>query len=49
MATKNLAGVSVDMNEEGYMTNSAQWTKEVAAAIAAEEGVQLDRDLVQGG
>jgi TusE/DsrC/DsvC family sulfur relay protein len=41
MATKNLAGVSVDVNDEGYMTDSSQWTKEVATAIAAEEGVEL--------
>jgi tRNA 2-thiouridine synthesizing protein E len=41
MATKNLAGVSVDVNDEGYMTDSSQWTKEVATAIAAEQGVEL--------
>ena len=41
MATKTLAGVNVDVNEEGYMTDSAQWTKEVAEAIASEEGVSL--------
>lgn len=41
MATKNLAGVSVDVNDEGYMTDSSQWNKEVAAAIAAEEGIEL--------
>ena len=41
MATKNLAGVNVDVNDEGYMTDSSQWTKEVAEAIAAEEGVSL--------
>ena len=41
MATKNFAGVNVDVNEEGYMTDSSQWTKEVAAAIAAEQGVDL--------
>lgn len=41
MATKNLAGVSVDVNDEGYMTDSSQWNKDVATAIAAEEGVEL--------
>jgi tRNA 2-thiouridine synthesizing protein E len=41
MATKTLAGVSVDVNDEGYMTDSSQWNKEVATAIAAEEGVEL--------
>lgn len=41
MATKNFAGVSVDVNDEGYMTDSSQWNKDVATAIAAEEGVEL--------
>jgi tRNA 2-thiouridine synthesizing protein E len=41
MATKTLAGVNVDVSEEGYMTDSSQWTKEVAEAIASEEGVTL--------
>lgn len=41
MATKNLAGVSVEVNEEGYLTDASQWNKEVAAAIAAEEGIDL--------
>ena len=41
MATKNLAGVNIDVNDEGYMTDSSQWTKDVAAAIAVEEGVEL--------
>jgi tRNA 2-thiouridine synthesizing protein E len=41
MATKTLAGVEVSVNEEGYLTDASQWTKEIAAAIAAEEGVEL--------
>ena len=41
MATKTYGGVSVDVNEEGYMTDSSQWTKEVAEGIASEEGVDL--------
>ena len=41
MATKNLAGVNVEVTEDGYMTDSSQWTKEVAEAIATEEGVEL--------
>ncbi len=41
MAVKTLAGVNIDVNDEGYMTDAGQWTKEVAAAIAAEEGVEL--------
>jgi len=34
MATKVLAGVSVDVNEEGYLNNHSQWNREIAAAIA---------------
>ncbi|MEJ2596161.1 MAG: TusE/DsrC/DsvC family sulfur relay protein [bacterium] len=41
MATKTFAGVNVDVNDEGYLTDSSQWTKEVAKAIAEEEGVEL--------
>ena len=41
MATKNFGGVNVDVNDEGYMTDSSQWNKDVAAGIAVEEGVEL--------
>ena len=41
MAQKIFAGVTVDVNEEGYFTNPSQWTKEVAAEVAKEEGIQL--------
>lgn len=41
MATKNIAGVNLDVTEEGYMNDSSQWTKEVAAGIAQEEGLEL--------
>ena len=41
MAQKIFAGVTVDVNEEGYFTNSAQWTKELAVEVAREEGIQL--------
>lgn len=41
MPTKELAGVTVDVNEEGFMTDHSQWTEEVAKAIAAEEDINL--------
>jgi len=41
MATKELAGTSVDVNEEGYLTDRAQWNEAVAAALATEEGIEL--------
>ncbi|HPS61962.1 MAG TPA: TusE/DsrC/DsvC family sulfur relay protein [Bacteroidales bacterium] len=41
MAQKIYAGVPVDVNEEGYFTNPAQWTREMAGEIAAAEGITL--------
>jgi dissimilatory sulfite reductase related protein len=41
MAQKTYAGVTVDVNDEGYFTNPGQWTKEIAMEIAKEEGVVL--------
>ncbi len=39
MPTADIAGVTVDVNEEGYMTNPSHWTREIGAAIAAELGI----------
>ena len=39
MATKVIAGKTVQVNEEGFMTNSAEWTKEIAVELAKEEGI----------
>lgn len=36
---KQLAGRDIDVNEEGYLLDSAQWDDSIAAAIAEEEGV----------
>jgi TusE/DsrC/DsvC family sulfur relay protein len=41
MAQKTFANVTVDVNEEGYFTNPAQWSKEIAIEIAKEEGISL--------
>ncbi len=41
MNQKEYAGVSVEVNDDGYMTNSEQWNKEVAKAIAAEGNLEL--------
>lgn len=41
MAQKTYAGVTVEVNEDGYFTDPSQWTKEIAAEIAKEEGVEL--------
>ena len=39
MATKVIAGKTVQVNDEGYLTVPAEWTKEIAAEIAQEEGI----------
>jgi len=41
MAQKTYAGVTVDLNEEGYFINPSQWTKEIGIEIAKEEGIEL--------
>jgi tRNA 2-thiouridine synthesizing protein E len=41
MPIADLAGHRVDVNEEGFLTDATQWTKEVAEAIAREIGITL--------
>jgi tRNA 2-thiouridine synthesizing protein E len=41
MAQKTYAGISVDVTEEGYLTNANQWTKEIAVEIAKESDLTL--------
>ncbi len=38
---KEIAGVTVSVDEEGYLTEPSQWNREIAQAIAAEEGIEL--------
>lgn len=39
MTTRMIAGKTVQVNEEGYMTNPAEWDKDIAVEIAKEEGI----------
>ncbi|GAP07404.1 MAG TPA: TusE/DsrC/DsvC family sulfur relay protein [Anaerolinea thermolimosa] len=39
MATRVIAGKTVQVNEEGFMTNPAEWDKEIAVELAKEEGI----------
>jgi tRNA 2-thiouridine synthesizing protein E len=39
MTTKTIAGKTVQVNEEGFMTNPAEWTKEIGIEMAKEEGI----------
>lgn len=41
MAQKTYAGVTVNVNDEGYFTDPSQWNREIAAEIAREEGIEL--------
>lgn len=41
MTQKQLNGVTIDVDDEGYMTNHAQWNREIAAALAKEESIDL--------
>ncbi|MFH0755933.1 MAG: TusE/DsrC/DsvC family sulfur relay protein [Bacteroidota bacterium] len=41
MAQKTIAGKSIEVNDEGYMTDPSQWSKEIAAEMAKEEGIEL--------
>lgn len=39
--TLQVDGKSVETTENGYLVNAEEWSEAVAAAIAAEEGVQM--------
>ena len=59
MATKTYAGKIIQVNDEGYFLNSAEWSREITMEVAKEEGIQLNdkhfalidfiRDRVQKG
>jgi tRNA 2-thiouridine synthesizing protein E len=39
MPQKQFGNAVVDVDAEGFLTNFDQWTREIAAAIAKEEGI----------
>ena len=41
MPQKTINGATIDINEEGYMTNHAQWNRQIAVALAQELGIPL--------
>jgi len=41
MATKQLCGVNVEVNDEGYFLNADQWTKEMSIEMAKEYNITL--------
>jgi TusE/DsrC/DsvC family sulfur relay protein len=41
MAQKTLAGVNLEVSEEGYLADPTQWSEEIAKEIAKEENIEL--------
>jgi TusE/DsrC/DsvC family sulfur relay protein len=39
MAIRTIAGKTVQVNDEGFMTNPGEWTKEIAVDLAKEESI----------
>jgi TusE/DsrC/DsvC family sulfur relay protein len=39
MPAKTIANAAVDVNDEGFMTDPAQWNRQIGEAIAKEEGI----------
>ena len=39
MATRTIAGKTVQVNDEGFLTDPSEWNKDIAAEIARDEGL----------
>ncbi len=39
MVDREIAGKTVQMDEEGFMADPTQWNEDIAAALAKEEGI----------
>ncbi len=39
MSAKEIAGKTVQVNDEGFMTDPSEWDKDIAVTIASEEGI----------
>lgn len=39
MPTKTVAGTTVEVNDEGFFVDPAQWTEEMAPELARDEGI----------
>ena len=40
MATREIAGVTIKIDNDGYMTDSSAWTNDIAMAFAKEQGIE---------
>lgn len=41
MSTLDVAGKSIEVDEEGYLVNLSDWSEEVANHIAKQEGIEM--------
>ncbi len=41
---KTIANTAVNVNDEGYLTDFSQWTKEIGEEIAKENGIDMTPD-----
>ncbi len=41
MPEKTINGTPISVTDDGFMTDHAQWTREIAAGLAAEEDITL--------
>jgi len=39
MATRTICGQTIQVNDEGFMTNPNEWSKDIAVELAKEEGI----------
>ena len=42
MPQKQVAGATIDVDDEGYMTDHSQWNRQIAAGLATELGITLN-------
>ena len=40
MATREYAGKTVELTEDGYLANASDWNEDIAIEIAKEEGIE---------
>lgn len=39
MSTSTIAGIAVELNDEGFFVDPTQWNREIAVELAAAEGI----------